>query len=249
MGTLGGATARAVPLPNPQQWHTYLRGVALGLELTRPDNCKLPGTLLAPPSKELSRLMRRGAKFKEAAKEIFTICMPTMKAFQFLVWHDRVVWRHNQLDFPALNWRLLVWDAQEHNFRLEFLTLDHCILASIWATTEGAVVRNGKFGAMWPDEVVLMAELPEDGSIGLAAGDWKKRARFVKAFRRIIMDWPGEIPEQLSQLSFHQRAKGSDVWNEPVMKRVETLASTHYCQIFFDYFGRAPCIPCIFPTI
>ncbi|KAF9442935.1 hypothetical protein P691DRAFT_797781 [Macrolepiota fuliginosa MF-IS2] len=219
MGTLSGAVSC----------------VALGLELTQPDSCKLPSASPAP-AKELSCLTCCSTKSKEAAKEIFTIHIPSRKALQFMAWHDHVVWQHGQLDFP------------EHNFHLEFLTLDHCILASAWVEMEGAAVQEVKFNGMWPDEAVIMAELLEDGSIRIAVEDWKKRAQFTEALHNIIIDWPGEIPGQLSQLSFHQQTNGQDIWDKSVMKKVEALASKHYCQTFFDYFGQAPCIPCTFPT-
>ena len=36
---------------------------------------------------------------------------------------------------------------------------------------------------------------------------------------------------------------------EQYVREVERLAYGFYCQMFFDYFGRAPCVPCQLPKL
>ncbi|KAF9442096.1 hypothetical protein P691DRAFT_682204 [Macrolepiota fuliginosa MF-IS2] len=241
---------RDTPLPNPHQWRNFLRDVARGLELIRPDTRKRApsAAMTSQASPSTSRPLGRGAKSKEAAKDIFTIHVPSRRALQRIIWHDRTVWQRDSLDFPPLNRRLLVWDVQEHNFRLEFLTLDRCVLPDVWKSPVGAAIRHQKLDAMWPNNFILMDELPTDPS-GLTAKDWKDRYRFIEAFRLIIMDWPGQIPEELSRFTCHQKVNGATAWDVSTLERIERLASKHYCQTFFDYFCRAPSVPHVLPTM
>ncbi|KXN81810.1 hypothetical protein AN958_03740 [Leucoagaricus sp. SymC.cos] len=100
---------------------------------------------------------------------------------------------------------------------------------------------------MWPNDIILMTALPS-GDSGITARDWKTRGRFVQAFQRILVDWPGDVPSELAKILFHFNSGGRDVWHQLNMEKTEKLASRFYCQTFFDHFGRAPCIPHFFPV-
>jgi len=252
MATVGDETSHDVPLPNPQHWREYLRNIALQLELTQADDQvqNTPNTAPSVTHKSKSRQncsAARKAKYKQAVTDIFAINVPSKEILQRISWNGRVVWRPDYIDFPILERKLLVWDAQEHNFRLELMTLDRCLLGHIWSTSEGAAMREQMFSALWPNDVIFMAELPVQAQ-GISAADWRSRCSFVETFRRIIMDWPGTTPQALSTLSFHSCVEGEDVWDRVGMEKVERMAASHYCQTFFDYFGRAACIPHILPV-
>ncbi|XP_006460513.1 hypothetical protein AGABI2DRAFT_68342 [Agaricus bisporus var. bisporus H97] len=246
MDTLGDSL-RSGALPNAQQWRTFLRGVALELELVRVDNrqqtSEAPATAIST-----SHSRRRGSKLKEAARDIFPQDLPKKEDMRMLVWNDHVVWRRTGgLGFSAIDSQHLIWDTEEHNFRAELITLDRLIMQCMWATDEGNKIRSKKLDAMWPDGGVSIISLPNE-SIGVAAEDWIKRCPFVEAFQNIVMDWPGDVPRLLTQHSFSSNVNGQVYWHRLMMEKVERLAAGHYCQAFFDHFGRAPSIPRIFPV-
>lgn len=250
MGNLGESSKS--PLPNPQQWRTYLRGIALDLELLRADQRKQPA-VLPPPSipRVTSHTARRRAKDRESLKDIFRIYVPSRKALQFITWNGRIVWNHNQLHLQPIDRQLIVWDVEEHNFRVELTTLDHLIMATMWNEHDGRAIRERKLNALWPQGVVLSLEVPSESSCGIAAKDWVRRCPYVEAFRDIMMDWPGHIPESLRRLSIRQGVQVGDEieWDETAMEKVERLVAAHYCQTFFDHFGRAPSVPRRFPSL
>jgi hypothetical protein len=252
MGNLGESSD--TPLPNPQQWRSYLRGIALDLELLRIDERKMP-VLPPPPSSTrgvTSHSARRRAKDKEALKNIFKIYVPSQKALHWIPWNNHIVWSHNQLNLRPLDRELIVWDVEEHNFRVELTTLDHLVMATMWGEREGRVARDRKLNALWPQGVVLSLQVPDKATCGIATKDWVKRCPYVEAFRDIIMDWPGHIPEMLRRLSIRReeaQVGAETVWDESAMEKVESLAALHYCQTFFDYFGRAPSVPRKFPSL
>lgn len=252
MGLFADPSHCDTPLPNPQNWRDYFHDVAMRFEFTRPDN-RLRATSDSTAASTASQKAKkpkfsavRRAKAQKVAQDIFTIQIPPRESLRSLTWHGHTVWQPGQVDFPVFFRKSLLWDIQEHNFRLELLTLDRCLLPAIWKTAEGSANRDQKFTALWPDDVVLMEQLPASTS-GISAEDWQVRAPFVEAFRQIVVDWPGEVPQQLSNLTFGATVNGHLVWNQAGMERVEGLIAQHFCQTFFRYFARPPSVPHILP--
>ncbi|KAJ3563556.1 hypothetical protein NP233_g8867 [Leucocoprinus birnbaumii] len=244
-----GDVARTSALPGPQQWRTYLRGIALGLELTRPDDRKQASSMPETGQSTRSHSTRRGAKLKEKAREIFeSIQVPSKNTLQHILWNGSCVWRRNELHFSILDRRVLVWDVIDHNFRIELMTMDQLLMAKEWKNTGTRLFREIKLNALWPNVLLLSTELPSPLNSGLTVDNLERRRPLIEAFRRIVMDWPGDTPQLLSRLSFHKCVDGKDIWDEEMMIKVEALAAAHYCQVFFDHFGRAPCVPCTFPV-
>ncbi|XP_006454203.1 hypothetical protein AGABI2DRAFT_60941, partial [Agaricus bisporus var. bisporus H97] len=238
MATLNEVNPRDLPLPNPQQWRSFLHDISLDLELVQPDTRnKMPKEL--PPDHKPARSSRRNAKSKAVAEKIFNVSIPGKQALHFVKWNNHTVWTRDRIDLAPLDRRLVIWDIQEHNFRLELFTLDKCLLSESWAMTEGASLRERKLHTVFCQETILMMDLPEN-TANLASPHWKDRRVFVEAFHSVLLDWPGAIGLNL--------ASEKSVDNENLWLEVERVAFRFYCQSFFDHFGRAPSVPHSFPA-
>ncbi|KAJ3564612.1 hypothetical protein NP233_g8187 [Leucocoprinus birnbaumii] len=222
---------RDLVLPTPQQWRMKLREIALKLELTR--SPAPPSTTPQTSSADsIPRKKIRSKLAKEAAEEIFAIPIPSKEGLDCIVWYDRAVWnRTSGLELPLLHRQLVAWDCQEHNFRIEL--------------TE----RNAKFNALWPNNFVLLRDIPVR-PIGLSAPNWLDRREFVEMFREILSAWPGQASQHLKSILPYRidEWSGGKRWDEKLLKEVEETAAKCYCQAFFDYFGRAPSVPHVLPT-
>jgi len=143
--------------------------------------------------------------------------------------------------------RQIMWDIFENNFRLELLTLDRAIVPR---SSDGyrALERDGMVMRVMPTGAFMTNRMPY-GDMGLGARSWQNRARFVEAFRELLSSWPGEAAQQLKRMSAGVWVsdgvgfQGTE-WN---VLAVERIALPFYCQMFFNYFGRAATIPHIRP--
>ncbi|KAF5362322.1 hypothetical protein D9756_002850 [Leucocoprinus leucothites] len=245
---------RMLPLPTPQQWRNYLYDLALRLELTIPDtrtsknvDPELPGAAAdlgsskttEPELIKSTHSRRRAKKQYQQTVDIFTISIPPKDALQAIEWNDHIVWRNRTANFTNLDRKLLSWDSQEHNFRLELWTLDRCLLVDIWKTPDRRVVREEQHRALWPNDVIFSSKLPQS-SKGISSHNWRERCHFFQAFQKILVDWHN-VPQELSTI-------GSAGWDVNILEKAESLAAEFYCQTFFNYFGRAPCVPHSIPT-
>ncbi|EKM74122.1 hypothetical protein AGABI1DRAFT_48580 [Agaricus bisporus var. burnettii JB137-S8] len=232
---MSGFQPRTAPLPNLHQWRSYLRDLFLEHEFLRPDTRK-PLTHVGEHGKT-SRTARRNARSRETAKEIFSIRTPKKGDVELLTWNDRVVWRRGQeVDFQVWDRQLVAWDVQKHNFQLELINLDRCLLADSWRSTDGAILREKKLRSVFVNEALLTVDLPRH-SFGISSGSWEERRPYVEAFRNAVVDWPN-VPQELLTIANN---------NQIDVERAESLVASFYCQTFFDYFGRAPCVPHLFP--
>lgn len=243
MGTLTGMEPRSLPLPNPQHWRSYLRDVALEFELVQKNAHKRPTQALA-----LSRTARRNQKTKDAIRDIFSCRKPSPDAVTSIQWNGHIVWAPGHVNLELTDYRLAVWDSQEHNFRSELISLDRCIMSEVWATPQGRFTREQRLRAVFFGEVPLMASAPAEFK-SIASPDPGDRCVFVEAFRRVLADWPGDTPNTLSALHFRKCVDGNhDEWDFVIMRAVEKLAYPYYCQAFFDHFGRAATVPHTYPV-
>lgn len=238
MSALSNLAPRSLPLPHSQQWKSYLYGVGVDLEFLQTDSRKgSQSHPQGPNNKKSSHSSRRLEKSKAMANEIFTIQKPYKQEFRSLTWNGHVVWRPGHTDFSQVDRQLVAWDVQEHNFHLELLNLDRCVLETAWRTTDGAHLRERKIRAVFPHECLTFAEIPSD-SVGLSSTKWEERRLYVEAFRCVLVDWPGAPSELILGIPDE-----TSVWARVAVERTETLTARFYCQTFFDYFGRAACIP------
>lgn len=91
-----------------------------------------------------------------------------------------------------------------------------------------------------------MVDLPSTAA-SLAAQDWKALRIFIEAFRAVLIDWPSPIAKKLASLQFKKTVGTKTLWHQDTLLQAEAMSSRFYCQTFFDYFGRAPCLPHTFP--
>ncbi|KAF9441794.1 hypothetical protein P691DRAFT_799070 [Macrolepiota fuliginosa MF-IS2] len=147
------------PLPHIQQWKSYLCQVAFELEFIRPNTRNKTWSPVGS-NRKLSHTTRCNAKSRETAKEIFTIKAPAKGEICSLTWNGHMIWCPGQIDFPSIDCQLVIWDVQEHGFRLELITLDQCVLEDTWWTTDGVMTQE------------------------------RKRHPYVVAFHSILADWP-----------------------------------------------------------
>ncbi|KAJ3557757.1 hypothetical protein NP233_g11662 [Leucocoprinus birnbaumii] len=259
-------------LPNPQQWRTKLRDIALELELSTQLD-KRTSSLLSPSQKsqsqskatspttsspQLSSLVpsssapsktSRSQTSRQAAADIFTIQIPQKGELLQIFWYDRSVWTRDRFDLPRYHRQLVTWYCQEHNFRLELVQLDRTVLPDIWGTAHGTADRNAKLDALWPNNFLLMHDVPVS-SAGISALYSIDRREYLEAFRVLLLAYPGEAPRYLATLVTHKNnpITGRKEWNQSLLNEVEAAAAKFYCQTFFDYFGRAPSVPHIRPS-
>lgn len=137
----------------------------------------------------------------------------------------------------------VVWDLYEHNFRLELLALDRCVIPRDGLNEASILARDYLVSDCFPRREFIFADFPKK-DVGLGAKNWEDRKEYVEAFRVLLSAWPGEAGRDLGHMvaGRHSRpnlfeAKETDVLN------VEHIAYPFYCQTFFDYFGRAPTLP------
>ncbi|KAJ3566228.1 hypothetical protein NP233_g7127 [Leucocoprinus birnbaumii] len=240
ISTLTGFEPRHATLPSPQQWRSYLRELALDYELVRKDERKFHNSIV----QGMSRQARRNQWQREAAKEIFTAPKPIRDLVTSIPWNGHAVWTPTNLSLLDNDYRLAVWDSHEHNFRAELISLDRCVMRDAW---KDGKEREHKIRAIFYDKTIFMMQVPSRFK-SIASERATDRCTFVEAFRTLVTDWPGEIPKKLAALEFRKEVGFEVVWDFDLMGTVEVMAFKYYCQLFFDYFGRAPTIPHSLPT-
>ncbi|KAJ3566667.1 hypothetical protein NP233_g6859 [Leucocoprinus birnbaumii] len=258
--------SRTKPLPGPQQWRDFLNKLALDLELvwkdTRTSIAKQ--SRVDPPETNLSKSTSvtqstagcgkkkkantRRLNLKSAIPEIFSFPAPSKSQLQLIEWEGRRVWDSGAVPLSSQDRKLIVWDSQEHNFRLELLSLDRVIMESVWATAAGRAARETKHKNVWPDGVCFMLGLPT-GGMGMGGSDVKARYPFIKAFRDIVVNWPGIDSRKLGDMTFPGEMEAGQGSEQARVDDVERAVAKIYCQQFFAHFGRAPCIPHCFPGL
>ncbi|KDR74550.1 hypothetical protein GALMADRAFT_212067 [Galerina marginata CBS 339.88] len=146
--------------------------------------------------------------------------------------------------------RQIVWDLLEHNFRMELLALDRCLVSRAGMNECEARQRDRLVYNCFMFKTPLLLDLPRRYR-GLGAANFADRVEVVEAFRILLSSWPGEeAPRRLKTISAYveKSLTVSDASEESV-RAVETVAYPFYCQTFFDYFGRAPSIPHQLPEV
>ncbi len=135
--------------------------------------------------------------------------------------------------------RQVVWDLYEQNFRLELLALDRSIFPRGKMSGEIGSVRDNLLLDVFPDASFIFHRLPSKDQ-GLGAKDWLARIRMLKLFRKFMSDWPSSPSSTVGHIS-DSLASAAD--GEQHLLTLELTLYSFYCQTFFLYFGRAPCVP------
>jgi hypothetical protein len=92
----------------------------------------------------------------------------------------------------------------------------------------------------------LVGKMPSSNQ-GLAAESWEDRLPYVENFRVLVSDWPGDQAITLKKM----KVLSSPFFTQSHydVERVERIVVPFYCQVFFDYFGRAPITPHRIPLV
>lgn len=139
--------------------------------------------------------------------------------------------------------REVIWDLFKHNFRLELLALDRSIYLRTRLSEAEGLSRDEMVAACLPYGTLVSLDWPSRGK-GLGARATEERVRYVEAFKLLLMIWPGSKATELKTLPPIPRPYAANIpRHEQLVWRVERVAYPFYCQTFFDYFGRAPCVP------
>lgn len=145
--------------------------------------------------------------------------------------------------------REVVWEVNEHNFRLEVLALDRTLFpvrkpARARPEDPEPEDRDCAVSDLFPNGLFILHRLPRTDQ-GLGAVDWQDRMEYVEAFRRLLITWGGDEAEVLKTMTACQRVRGKSTFtsDEASVLAVERIAYPFYCQTFFNNFGRAASIP------
>ena len=103
-------------------------------------------------------------------------------------------------------------------------------------------MRDKRVGLCFPSSEYFVSAFPVwDASLG--AKQPQDRLSFLNAFIDIMSSWPIPKAEDLRCM----RITENNLNNPGYQTSVEKLVFCVYCQTFFDFFGRAPTIPCPLP--
>lgn len=137
----------------------------------------------------------------------------------------------------------VLWELFEHNFRFEMLALDRMNLPRAWSHAEEHQVRDEKLRSVFFDEngrpggSYLVEHVP-DQNFGLAADNWEVRRLFVENLYCVMVAWPNPPVFPLKwDLGMPPHSL------EARFLQFEKDVARHYCQAFYDMFGRAANVP------
>jgi len=226
--------------PRSQEWRDYLASVAGRLGLLESVN-------------HAGGSNKRRKTTGNDLNTLFGIEWPDDVGAIDVTWQGSVVITEADLDtrqfnIPSSTIREIVWDLSEHNFRLEFLALNRCIWPRQQMSTSAAERREEMIRCCFPQQSLILLNLPRY-DLGLGAQGFEDRYEYVEAFQEVLATWPGSGAEALRGMTAVRREgkRVSEAHGEEVYA-IERVAYRFYCQTFFDYFGRAPTIPCLLPT-
>lgn len=258
--TAAGAATVTNRFPATQEWRDYLASVLqrLGL-LNGPGAEPSANTPLAstssssePPLKRRKTEPQSWKMSNDQLAALFSLDLQQISGPVDIFWKGSVLIHAKDIlarnfDVPPLVVKEIVWDLFEHNFRLEFLALDRCILPREYMSKQAAEDREAQLARCFPQRSFVVVDLPRDDE-GLGASDMANRVEYLEEFRQTLSVWQGSSAKKLSEMTvLHRGPNGFQSVSGGEVRAIERLAYSFYCQTFFDYFGRAPSIPRILP--
>jgi hypothetical protein len=220
----------AVKMPSPQDWRDFLMKVG-----------RQTGV-----DKEALRERRNPSRKKAYAGAVENLFdnLPKFQGPVDLFWAGALLRRKDQILEGKINIeeglaREIVWDAFEHCWRMELLSLDRTIWPRRNMTAAGRLEREAMVVDVFPRGLLIMHQVSARDE-GLGAKDWKNRRGYVEAFQLLLRDWPG-APATLTSMPLDSSSNAAN------LAAVEAVAYTFYCQTFWNYAGRAPSVPHILP--
>jgi hypothetical protein len=221
-----------VVMPTPQHWRDFLVRVAVGagIEVQRGGGMR-----------------RQGARSDPAAMESFFGDSSLPAGPVDIRWGKELVRsaediRGGHIGISPLFAKEMVWDLFEHNFRMELLSLDRILVPRKYMSAAQRSEREAKVADVVPQGLFVLPKLPLHDE-GLAGRLWEDRMEYVEAFRVLLSTWPGSKAGVLAGMSAGMRQGSTFVSDRDRVERVEAVAYPFYCQMFFEYSGRAPTVP------
>ncbi|PPR01992.1 hypothetical protein CVT26_008735 [Gymnopilus dilepis] len=240
--------------PRPQEWRDALADVAgkmglmalLAKNSSRADPAAKTGSATKKPNTQPPAKRRKVADDQKLAVDLSGVKGPIDICWNGEDLVSAAALAQELYIVPDAVAREVVWDLYEHNFRLELLALDRCVVSRGAMSELDGLDRDDKVRQCFPNDSLVNLDVPVEDR-GLGAGDWGHRMQWVEALRRVLIAWP-QCPEILQTTSAVQHlSTGHIVSDEKRVCGVERVAYPFYCQTFFNYFGRAPSIPHILP--
>lgn len=228
-------------LPDPQMWRTYLHMVATESGPVWDTQLSTPSKPAASSSRTTAPPTKRRKLDKSDIKTVFGLELPEGGQPVKIMWQDEVILDSRnivkgKLVIRPLVQRQVIWDAFEHNFRLELLALDQCVVFREDLDERGGLLQDNLVADVFPEKSLIIARLPTQEG-GLAARRWEDRRPYVEALRRVLIGWPGADAMSLRRLD------AGPSCSQQQTEAIEVIVYHLYCQTFFNYFGRPPSTP------
>lgn len=235
-----GVEGNCSPYPEPQDWKNFLTDLHgnMGLGLT-PSNSKKSSA----PDGVQERDKRRKYEHNNTRLNKFNVDASNFTTPSDIFWRGEILLTQAQV---KMNYTIddtiakqVIWELINHNFALELLALDRVLFNKL--SESDREERDANVAACFPNSVLVGLDFPMVDE-GLGALRWQDRVEYVEAFRLLLSTWEGDAAHELGRLG-----PLVDPLSQRRVEGVESRAYVLYCQTFFDWFGRAPTVPCRLP--
>lgn len=142
--------------------------------------------------------------------------------------------------------REILWELAELSWRYELLTLDKFAAPHMWLGPDAAASRSATILLVFPDSpsfVLTNSPFPTC-NFSISAPARADRLKAFTSLRRVMSDWQG-CPVAIKEAMADYVPSSPECHETRV---VEAQTMLFYCQSFFEYFRRAPILPCQLPT-
>lgn len=161
-------------------------------------------------------------------------------------WNGQILTYGQNFEVPI--GREILWELSELNFRFDLISLDrHLYRPSLdpdhashcHSSSEDRLLLCLPKGAM---SCLMLANL-EDAGTGLASTDWQIRRPCTVGLRIVMRSWHGFL--EMAEKDRELMRKSTEILRciEENYIPFEKSLTAVYVQLFFDSFGRAPCLP------
>jgi hypothetical protein len=155
---------------------------------------------------------------------------------------EPVIWQGNKYTpglLPADHIvRGILWELYHLNFAYEFLSLDRRACSNLDTSDDLQLMeRQVMILDCFPVDPFLSRSLP-GRNCGLAADEIEERLPFILPWVRVMQSWKDDKPP-----IFNLAARSYQGIPECEALALEEAATKYYCQLFFNYFGRAALVP------
>ena len=236
---------KCAPYPEPQDWKNYLTDLfgKMGIRLDSPEVAR---------SKASEGIRNRNKKRKveiiEEAAVKFQIKTSDLTSPSDVFWRGQLLLskdalRNNKLVIDDQVYREVIWELFNNNFALELLATDRVCFPRHEMSEDEGMDCDARVVACFPEGILVGGDYPTLDK-GLGAAHWQDRCEYVEAFRLLLSSWGGETALALDGMFPIMHTS-----SEEEVEEVEKIAYHFYCQKFFDFFGRAPCVPARLPRL